>query len=986
MARLACAAAIACAAASSMAAAGSERTSSSALPAGESAAPAPDAGWRFTARTLSGALECPPGTEPGACGPPPRAARAVADASATVVSSATTHALTLATSFGGFVVFNVSGTGWQDAFPRIFYAADTLTTTVTLRDDLMFWAVPHRGLYRLLGWEWSDGLDCGESYGRRLLSCTLSAAGAPLDVSAAFEPVGHVLTVASGPGGSVLVTPASGPAATVAAGSARAFAANLEAAPELVARPEPGWRFAGWTLSGPVSNKEDPAYGRDPACHAATTDPVCRPRHATHAGLSADATVTAAFEVVPLAATWTGPGAVSADGSTLTAVPYLPGAFAGWRGAPCDGSTELECDASASRYTPVAAFRPFVPAGIKSLAFGLGYQGGAPDHFRVSVRDAPGAGFSPAPGLERLAPGLGPVRLPVSAHLLAWGVADYLTEACDAANACVAASGGRQTLGQADSVSVTGYFKAPNAGRRDMFGMALALSADGATLAVGVRGEDGLATGVFAPSDPGWRAALGSFSFDALNSGAAYLYRRSATGRWAVEAYVKAPNAGFLDEFGHALALSADGATLAVGAWREGSSATGAFAPSDPGWQAALDSSGAERGGAAYVYRRSDAGRWSVEAYVKAPNTAAGDYFGSSLALSGDGDTLAVGSRFERGSSRGPFAPSDPGWQAALRNRGTGLSGAAYVYRRSDAARWSVEAYVKAPNTNPADEFGSSVALSADGGALAVGARHEDGASTGVFAPFGPGWRTVLLSNGAPDSGAAYTYRRSESGLWTLEAYVKAPNLGGSDRFGSTVALSADGDVMVVGAPEEDSAAAGAFAPSDPGWQAALDSNGASNSGVAYAYRRSEAGRWTLEAYVKAPNPSAGDQFGERVALSGDGVHLAVGARFEDSTSTGVRSPDTLSWQSALNSGGAVNSGAAYAYRRPEIGRWTVGSFVKAPNTDARDEFGSSVALSADGGTLAVGAPDEDGAARGAPTPFSASGATSTDSGAVYLY
>ena len=985
-ARLACAAAIACAAASSMAVAGSERTSSSALPAGESAQPAPDAGWRFSARTLSGALECPPGTEPGACGPPlPAAARAAADASAAAASAATTRSLTLATGPGGFFAFNVSDTGWRDVFPRTFAAA-TLTVTVAAPGSLVFWSIPRPGLYSAVGWQWSDGLDCDEFSARRVLVCALRAdAGgdaAPLDVSAFFEPIERALTVVSGPGGSVLVSPASGPAATVAAGSRRAFAASVEAAPELEARPEPGWRFAGWALSGPAPFRADPAFGRDPACHAAA-DPACRPRHAPHAGLSADATVTAAFEAVA----WTGPGAVSADGSTLTAVPYLPNAFAGWRGAPCDGSAELECDASLAASTPVAAFRPFVPAGIKSLAFGLGYQGGAPDHFRVSVRDAPDAGFLPVPGLERLAPGLGPARLPVSAHLLAWGVADYLTEACDAANACVAASGGRQTLGQADSVSVTGYFKAPDARRHDSFGNqgAVALSADGATLAVGAPGEDSAATGVFAPSDPGWRAALRSFQ--ALNSGVVYLYRRSATGRWAVEAYVKAPNAGFRDEFGHALALSDDGATLAVGARFEASSAIGAFAPSDPGWQAALGSNGTERSGAAYVYRRSDAGRWSVEAFVKAPNTDFSDEFGSSVALSGDGDTLAVGAKAEDGGSRRPFVPSDPGWQAALARRGTGINGAAYVYRRSEAARWSVEAYVKPPNPGSLYYFANTgIALSFDGDALAVGASQAPGSVGGSFVPTDAGYMAAVNDNGTAASGAVYTYSRSESGLWTLEAYVKAPNPGGSDRFGSTVALSADGGAMVVGAPDEDSAAAGAFAPSGPGWQAALDSNGASNSGVAYAYRRSEAGRWTLEAYVKAPNPSAGDRFGARVALSGDGVHLAVGSSLEDSASAGVLSPDAPGYQAALDSNGTSASGAAYAYRRSEIGRWTVGSFVKAPNPGADDRFGSAVALSADGGTLAVGAPEEDGAARGTPIPFRASGATSTGSGAVYLY
>ena len=157
-----------------------------------------------------------------------------------------------------------------------------------------------------------------------------------------------------------------------------------------------------------------------------------------------------------------------------------------------------------------------------------------------------------------------------------------------------------------------------------------------------------------------------------------------------------------------------------VGANKEDSSAIGAFALSSPGWQAALDSNGAERSGAAYAYRRSDAGRWSLEAYLKAPNAQAGDEFGWWLALSGDGGTLVVNARFESGGSRRPFAPSDPGWQAALDNSGSWRSGAAYVYRRSDAGRWSVEAYVKPPNPSTHYYFAST-------GARAVLQRRRDG-------------------------------------------------------------------------------------------------------------------------------------------------------------------------------------------------------------------------------------------------------------------
>ena len=117
---------------------------------------------------------------------------------------------------------------------------------------------------------------------------------------------------------------------------------------------------------------------------------------------------------------------------------------------------------------------------------------------------------------------------------------------------------------------------------RDNFGAALALSADGATLATNSRGEASAASGAFHPGDPGYAVAIANNA--APNAGAAYPYRRSAAGRWALDSYVKAANTdtGPDQKFACTLALSADGAALAVGAPVAGSDAAnaeGVFAP-----------------------------------------------------------------------------------------------------------------------------------------------------------------------------------------------------------------------------------------------------------------------------------------------------------------------------------------------------------------------------------------------------------------------
>ena len=674
---------------------------------------------------------------------------------------------------------------------------------------------------------------------------------------------------------------------------------------------------------------------------------------------------------------WKGPGSVSMDGNAHV---VAPGAFERWDGAPCDGAADPVCeapDADAPVAMPAAAFRPFVVAGVKSLAFGLGYPEAAVSHFRVRARDAPGAGLSPVPGLGRLDPGAEPALLEVSVHLLPWGLGGYVTETCGEAG-CVAAPGGERTLAQADSVAATGYLKAPNAGTSpefgDEFGTALALSADGSTLAVGAPREGSSATGTFAPTDDGYQAALDSDGAD--GSGGAYVYRRPDGGRWALEAFVKAPVADDFDLFGSALALSADGSTLAVGAHREDSSATGAFAPGDTGYQAALESDGAVGSGALYVHRRSTGGRWALEAFVKAPGD--GDRFGTALALSADGSTLAAGAPYEDSSATGAFAPTDAGYQAALESDGAEDSGAVYVHRRSAGGRWALEAFAKAPVADVKDNFGVALALSADGSTLAVGAHLEDSAATGASAPGDAGYyRAALESDGAKNSGAVYVHRRSAGGRWALEAFLKAPVAGENHLFGLALALSADGSTLAVGAPGDDHSAA-------PREEYAHDSRG-----TVYAHRRSASGLWALDAFVKAPVAGGGDFFGDVLALSADGATLAVGASHEDSSATGAFAPGGAGYQAALDSDGTFRSGAVTVYHRPPgPGAWTAGNFLKAPNPGFRDRFGAALALSADGSTLAVGAYQEDGSARSRPVGGGSADAGDAvhNSGAAYLY
>lgn len=416
------------------------------------------------------------------------------------------------------------------------------------------------------------------------------------------------------------------------------------------------------------------------------------------------------------------------------------------------------------------------------------------------------------------------------------------------------------------------------------------------------------------------------------------------------------------------------------------------------------------------------------QAYVKASNTDPSDHFGDSVALSADGNTLAVGALQESSSG---------GINGDQTDNTASASGAVYVFTRSGGA-WSQQAYVKASNTGAGDTFGGSVALSADGNTLAVGAFQEDSKATGINGD--------QFDNSADGSGAAYVFTRS-AGVWSQQAYVKASNTTAFASFGANVTLAADGDTLAV----TSSGAIYAFIRSGTSWSqqtvikpagatyidsVALSSDGntlaagVSGSEAAYVFARSSAvwgepaiikaasaqgsafggsvalsadgntlavgatqdgvpkpggavyvftrfGAWNQQAYLKASNPQGFDRFGGSVALSADGNTLAVGDAYESSATKGIGGDQ--------NDNSASASGAVYVFTRSNS-VWSQQAYVKASNTDAGDFFGHELALSADGFTLAAGSADESSLAKGVNDNNYQNDNSKPQSGAVYVF
>lgn len=471
------------------------------------------------------------------------------------------------------------------------------------------------------------------------------------------------------------------------------------------------------------------------------------------------------------------------------------------------------------------------------------------------------------------------------------------------------------------------YLKASNTDPGDLFGVSLALSADGNLLGIGANREAS-------------SAGAGEGDNSTPDSGAVYLLARAASG-WQQQAFLKASNAGEGDAFGSSIALSADQNTLAVGAPFEASSATGVDGNED-------DDS-AQGAGAVYVFSRSGES-WQQQAYLKAAYAHDDDHFGVSVALSADGNTLAVGAEAEDGASQGI-----DGDQIV---KSADEAGAVYLFRRTDTS-WEPSTYFKASNAEMWDHFGSSVALSADGTTLAVGASSEDSASSGV-----DGDQT---DNSASSAGAAYVFE-FDGTAWEQRAYFK-PTQNDTytfDSFGSVVSLSADGNVLAVGAPGDASAATGVNgdASNDP----------MPYAGAVYLFTRSGSA-WAQQAYFKASNTDAADEFGHDIQLSDDGTLLAVGAALEASAASGVDADQS--------NNSASEAGAAYLFGS-EGTSWEQLAFIKAPNTNTGDRFGWSVSLSADASILAIGATREASAATGENGDQNDNSAA--QAGAVYVY
>jgi hypothetical protein len=361
-------------------------------------------------------------------------------------------------------------------------------------------------------------------------------------------------------------------------------------------------------------------------------------------------------------------------------------------------------------------------------------------------------------------------------------------------------------------------------GERDNFGNSVAISGD--TAIVGADLED---------------------ADEISNAGSAYIFQRDNKGTWQEVEKLIAKNRGNGDKFGNSVAISGD--TAIVGA---------DLADSDDGIRNA---------GSAYIFQRDNKGTWQEVEELQASEKHNDDYFGCSVAISGDTaivgaygeDTggLSAGSayifQYQAGRwqevkqilSSDKEADGKFGYSVAI-SGDTAIvgasgeyygSGSAYIFQRDNKGTWQEVEKLIASDKFGNDSFGNSVAISGD--RAIVGACNKDDS---------------YIDN----VGSAYIFQRDNKGTWQEVKQLQASDRQGGEKFGYSVAIS--GDTAIVGAY--------------------LEGTGSINQGSAYIFQRDNKGTWQEVKKLQASDKETNDKFGNSVAISGDTA--IVGADQED--------------------------------------------------------------------------------------------------------
>ena len=364
----------------------------------------------------------------------------------------------------------------------------------------------------------------------------------------------------------------------------------------------------------------------------------------------------------------------------------------------------------------------------------------------------------------------------------------------------------------------------------DQFGSSTAFSSDGNTIVIGAYGDESV-----------------------------YVFSRSGFNSisWSQEFKIKESVSTLGNQFGYSVDINGEGSTIVVGSPKSDTA----------------NPNGSLNQGSIYVYTRSANSSWS-EFQLPHPHVDPEDRLGTAVSITPDGNTILgtaeMGNAYFPGTSGGG-------------NQGD--AGAAYIWKKSGST-WSQLTWYPSPNYNEypvsdglsvsntvptsnifsyghsipgntfgsatnqsstrwGDRFGTSCDISNDGNTIIIGA-------PGRSQPYNVGDNTVY------DMGSVYIFKYKYTGAletgysWVENAHIQASDFEKYDYFGTSVALSSDGNTAIIGSPGH-------------------DSSNVSSSGAVYIFTYSGIS-WSQQYKVTPSVPVINGTFGQCVCLSSDGL------------------------------------------------------------------------------------------------------------------
>jgi len=346
-----------------------------------------------------------------------------------------------------------------------------------------------------------------------------------------------------------------------------------------------------------------------------------------------------------------------------------------------------------------------------------------------------------------------------------------------------------------------------------------------------------------------------------------------------------------LDQFGYKTAMSRDGNTLVVSSYKANIEL--------PGFFGTIDTEGV---GAVYVFNRSGSS-WTQVAKLDQTEVSGGngaaedDLFGYSIAISGDGLTIVVGSPNNSSS-------------ALLGGSGPLNGGAAFVYRYTGGV-WTYEDYLVPDIPQANCLFGFSVDVSYDGNVVVVGS---------------PSWEYNSIVGGAFHSffygGSSWSYEAAKIPTGTLDG----------DDVGWSISLADDVSKVFISAPNFN-------------YGSGLDTGAVYIYDMDFTYYPSLGVKWINEEQLVSDLISDRDYFGISIDSSHDGKYLVVGANEDNLATPGTGYISVFAYSS--------EDGSTFAWQ--EMLKYS------SDDSSLSDGFGSYVSISNDKRVISVGTSLNDG-------------------------